>query len=291
MTISAAPPAPSRATDTAQSFSDKMDAFLSWLVTAVPQMNTDISNINTFAGVSMKYTFDGTSQADADPGAGKFRLSAAAQNTSTVIRFDVTDANGVNVTAVLDALDDSTSTANKGILRLQHATDITKWITFNVVSIATPAGYRNITGTVQASSAASPFANGDSIIMSFTRTGDIGSQGPAWTGGSIANRAYTTPQTPAFGATVTIDASLSNTFLVAQLTGNVTTLTINNPADGQSIGIRFAQDATGGRTVTLPASVKAAGAQETGVSRVAWLNLTYVNSASRWEGAWMTVAP
>lgn len=99
----------------------------------------------------------------------------------------------------------------------------------------------------------------------------------------------TSPISITYGATTTINSAQSNVFYVGALTGNITTLTINNPTDGQTINIRFVQDATGGRTITLPSSIKAAGVLETAASRATWLVLTYVSSASRWEGAYSGV--
>ena len=109
------------------------------------------------------------------------------------------------------------------------------------------------------------------------------------TGGPINGRAYTPPSILAFSATPTFDAALSNVFYLGALTGNVTAVVISNPVDGQTINIRFVQDATGGRTIVLPASVKASGEPILPASRASWLVLTYVLSAARWEGAWSQV--
>ena len=78
-------------------------------------------------------------------------------------------------------------------------------------------------------------------------------------------------------------------FEPAALTGNVTSITLSNAVAGQTVQIRFQQDATGGRTVTLPASAKVSGTQETGANRVCWLVLTFSSRAGRWEGNWLTV--
>lgn len=177
-TITALPTPPNPNTDDSTTFDSKASAFTQAMVTMgaelntlAGQMNTEAANINAFVGLAMKYTFS-TTTADADPGAGALRLGSATQNTATVVRMDLADANGNTVTAVLDAMDDSSS-VHKGFLRLQHATDLTKWLLFNVASLASPAGYRNITVSIAASSAASPFADGDSVIASFVRTGDV----------------------------------------------------------------------------------------------------------------------
>lgn len=105
---------------------------------------------------------------------------------------------------------------------------------------------------------------------------------------SAATGANTKPQTVAFSATPAFDASKSNVHYLAALTTNVSP-TISNPTDGQTISIRFQQDATGGRTVTLPASVHATGGPQAAANSVSWLTITYVASASRWEGTWAAI--
>jgi hypothetical protein len=177
-TITALPSPPDPNTDDSTTFSSKASSFTVALVTMgsqlntlVSQLNTEVANINTFTGVSMKYTFS-TTTTDSDPGAGFMRLSTSTQNIATVVRLDTTDANGSVVTGVIDLFDDSSS-VHKGFLRVQHATDVTRWMVFNVTALASPAGYKNITVSVAASSATSPFANNDPVVVSFVRTGDI----------------------------------------------------------------------------------------------------------------------
>lgn len=60
-------------------------------------------------------------------------------------------------------------------------------------------------------------------------------------------------QTPAFAATLALDASLGGNIVVT-LTGNVTSWSIINPQPGQHVVITFVQDATGSRTLASAAS-------------------------------------
>jgi hypothetical protein len=131
----------------------------------------------TGGGISIQYTFS-TTTTDSDPGAGVLRLNQATQNTATVIRADLLDVEGKDWTAALDSLDDSTNTV-KGHIRLFSVADPAKWLLFTVSAVASPSGYRNITVALVASSAASPFGNGDGIVLSFTRAGDKGQDGAA----------------------------------------------------------------------------------------------------------------
>jgi hypothetical protein len=103
-------------------------------------------------------------------------------------------------------------------------------------------------------------------------------------------RALTTPVNVAFSATPTFDSSQSNTIYFGTMTANVTSMTITNAVDGAQLQIRFVQDATGGRTVTLPSNVQVSGSLNTAANAVTWLVLTYVSSASRWEGTWTRVS-
>lgn len=129
----------------------------------------------TSGAISIVYTFD-TTTADADPGAGKLRLSSATQNTSTVIRTDLLDNLGSDWTNVLATLGDSTNTI-KGHFRLFNKTDPTKFIIFTITSLASPSGYKNFTVVVVSSSSANPFVNGDSVVLSYSRAGDKGTAG------------------------------------------------------------------------------------------------------------------
>ena len=106
---------------------------------------------------------------------------------------------------------------------------------------------------------------------------------------SVHAGAYTPSLTPAHSAAPTFDCSTGNVFEPSAMTSNVGAITLSNAAAGQTVQIRFQQDATGGRTVTLPGSAKVSGTQETGANRVSWLVLTFSSRAGRWEGNWLTV--
>jgi hypothetical protein len=107
---------------------------------------------------------------------------------------------------------------------------------------------------------------------------------------SFTGRANTVPVSVAFSATPTFNSAQSNIILFGTMTANVTSMTISNPVDGAQLQIRFVQDGTGGRTVTLPSNVQVSGSLNTAANAVTWLVLTYVSSASRWEGTWTKVS-
>jgi len=141
------------------------------------EVNETLGALNALAagGVyAIPYVFD-TATADADPGPGKLRLSAATQNSATVMRLDLT-ASGQDYATLIDTMDGSTSFI-KGSIRLVKQGDLSKWMTFDVTARAAPTGYRNLAVACTDSSAASPFVAGDALMLFFQRNGDKGDVG------------------------------------------------------------------------------------------------------------------
>jgi hypothetical protein len=169
------PEAPDPATDTPQVFSQKAAASVLAQRALPGQINAAIAELGALAAggaYAFPYVFDSTI-ADADPGPGKLRLSSATQNASTALRIDVLSQSGVSVAGVFDALQAVTS-AIKGAVRIVKQADPTKWLLFDLSTIGTGAGYRNIALTYRAGSGASPFANGDALMVYLDRNGDAG---------------------------------------------------------------------------------------------------------------------
>ncbi|OGA49671.1 MAG: hypothetical protein A3F74_03155 [Betaproteobacteria bacterium RIFCSPLOWO2_12_FULL_62_58] len=152
---------------------DAMVAKLPTLQTQINATGADFDNavaaLAASSAISIPYIFD-TATADADPGAGKLRLDNATQNLAGTMRCDLLDSGAIDRTAVLDTFGDQPNSL-VGQIRLVKTSDPTKWITFDVTALASPAGYRNISVTVTGSSAASPFANADALTLYFTRSG------------------------------------------------------------------------------------------------------------------------
>jgi hypothetical protein len=158
-------------------FDNKMAGFMRDLPTLATQINETTAGLNAVAtggAYALPYIFD-TATADADPGAGKLRLSSATQSAATVMRLDLT-AGGQDYTTLIDTMDGSTSVI-KGSIRLVKQGDLSKWLTFDVTARAAPSGYRNLTVVCTDSSSASPFAAGDALMLFFQRNGDRGQPG------------------------------------------------------------------------------------------------------------------
>lgn len=237
MTIAQALTAPTTAPARSQTqavFDANVDARLAWDATHNTEITTWQAEANALAAsmnavaaggaMSIPYTFS-TTTTDADPGAGILRLDNATQASATTIRADLAGSDATDYTGVLDTFNDSSSTIT-GQIRIVKATDITKWLMFNVTAVASPAGYRNITVANVDSSGADPFTDADALILFFTRTGDVGSAG---SGGLSAPLSTVTA---AASATVDVETTFDSTYdvytIVAHgITVDTTSNTIN----------------------------------------------------------------
>jgi len=124
--------------------------------------------------VALYFTYDNTT-ADADPGAGKFRLNNAAVASATQVYIDLATANGGDVTAWIDSFDDSTNPTIRGELTFVDATDASVWFKLNVTAWTTATGYRKLTVAYVASNGA--LVNGRAFSLQFDRAGDKGADG------------------------------------------------------------------------------------------------------------------
>lgn len=186
-TISGLPSPPNPATDDATTFAAKASAFTTALVlfgTQMTQFGVEVNNTQaqmnaaqTGSAVGIGYTFSTLTTAS-DPGSGSLRLNNATQNASTAVYASNVSSDTTDWGAVIAQFTGSSSTV-KGFLKLHKASDGTKWIVCTLTAVASPTGYKNITLSVIGSSSASPFVNGDSLVMTFTRNGDAASGGGA----------------------------------------------------------------------------------------------------------------
>lgn len=144
----------------------------------------DIGDTITIAAVGpggISYQFS-TTVTDADPGSGKLRFNNATFASITRIFIDDLDANGSDVQAWINALDDSTSTV-RGYLTIFKASNAAIYRIFAISGALTdPGGYTKITVTPVVSNGA--LADNDPIVIMFARTGDKGDTGTAGTNGT-----------------------------------------------------------------------------------------------------------
>jgi hypothetical protein len=136
------------------------------------------------------YTFSTTTTAS-DPGNGTVRFNNATITSVTSIYIDNLDGGGTDVTAWLDTFDDSTGTT-KGYLTFQSSTSsLSAPVIFSVTgSVTDSTGYRTIGVTFVSGSLPS---NSASLILGFSRAGDLGPTGPTGYTGSIGGTGPTGP--------------------------------------------------------------------------------------------------
>lgn len=119
---------------------------------------------------------------DSDPGNGIFRCSGATLALTTYLYIDNLNAASQDISAWLDALDDSTTTADRGRVRLFDPAGSAAFVDFKVNGpVVDGTGYRKVPVAVLtasvATSAAPPFTNGQSVAIQFTPTGNAGLNG------------------------------------------------------------------------------------------------------------------
>ena len=229
MTLTTPPTAPVR-TMTQAAFDAAYAAWIAWQATNVTEFNNEVALLNAGSGmgaIAIAYTFS-TTTTDSDPGNGVLRLDNATQNTATVIRADLLDSGGATVTPVLDTFDDTSGTV-KGYIRLVKASDSTKWLVFSVSALASPSGYKNITVANIGSSAASPFANSDALILYFTPLNVVNN--------SVGDHSVTVHTGNGHGST--------NTKIRRFTTAMVNTGTAITYADSATLGASFTINDTG----------------------------------------------
>jgi hypothetical protein len=172
------PAAPDPAGDSPSVFSTKAAAMVVALKNMVVQLRAAIASFNiALAGSANKipYTIDlGTTMAD--PGAGFLRLNAATQNAATAIALDVIGGDAIDYTGLLASF---ALAANPvlGTLRIEKQGDASKFLVFSLTAMTTPTGYRQLTVACIGYSSASPFAQGDPVVLSFSRAGNQGAAG------------------------------------------------------------------------------------------------------------------
>lgn len=229
MPIDELPDGPDPAVDPPAVFSQKAAASVLAQKAMVTQMNAALSAFDAaLAGgaYAMAYIFNELT-ADADPGPGVLRLDNAAQQAATVLRLNNT-IGGKDYLSVINTFDDSTSLV-KGTIRLVKQSDLSKWLMFNVTGMpGGTAGYQNISVTLITGSSFNPFANGDSVLLYFQRSGDKGT--PTSTFKASDRKASGTAGGSSVAGDITqtrvIGSTDHNNISGASLSGNAIILTI-----------------------------------------------------------------
>jgi len=110
--------------------------------------------------------------ADADPGAGRFRLNNATLANVTAGYFDDLDTDGTSLAPLIDTYDDSTSTT-KGTLILASLDNAENWAAYRVTgSVVDGTGYRKLTLAHIVSNGT--WTANEIFAQDFKRAGDAG---------------------------------------------------------------------------------------------------------------------
>lgn len=153
----------------------------------------------------------------------------------------------------------------------------------NCTGLPVSTGVSGLGANVSTFLATPSSANLASALTDETGTGlNVFNADPTIDGANFTGHAQTAPVAgSSTGGVLTLDMVDSNVF-TSTLTENVTTLTLSNPAQGQTVNILFTQDATGSRTMAWPASFKwpggTAGVLSTNASAVDLLVISYVGT-------------
>ena len=125
------------------------------------------------SAAGLTYTYS-TTTADADPGTGVIRFNNGTLSSATAAYMDDTDANSVDVSTYLLTWDDSSTTSNRGTVKMVKSGTPSTYALYNITGASTDAsGYVKLALTHVASNGS--FSNSDTVIIHNTRTGDTGS--------------------------------------------------------------------------------------------------------------------
>ena len=125
------------------------------------------------SAAGLTYTYS-TTTADADPGTGVIRFNNGTLSSATAAYMDDTDANSVDVSTHLLTWDDSSTTSNRGTLKMVKSGTPSTYALYTISGASTDAsGYVKHALTHVASNGS--FSNSDTVIIHNTRSGDTGS--------------------------------------------------------------------------------------------------------------------
>ncbi len=179
ITIDPLPPAPGP--DRPTTLDADTQAFLNALQVFQAQLNAFGADVPLSVAAAMNpgafsIPYVWKASTSGDPGAGGLGVDHATQTSATAILADPIDGVGINQASVIDQMDDSTNPV-KGYARIVKVGDATKWLFFAGGAVSSPTGYKSIAVSSGVGSSASPFVDGDLVLLTFTPSGNVGPQG------------------------------------------------------------------------------------------------------------------
>jgi hypothetical protein len=134
----------------------------------------------SFGGVTFDYTFS-TDTTTSDPGVGTLKFSNTSINSAGNLYMDDRDDNFTDIQPFLRTIDDSTSPI-KGHFKVSENGSPENFAVFTITSVQELSGYFNIISSYVNGSVTS-FTDGEDVVITFARTGDIGATGSQGTTG------------------------------------------------------------------------------------------------------------
>jgi len=128
-----------------------------------------------FGGATFDYTFSSSTGTPTDLNTGRLRLNNSTVSSATIMFIDDEDDNGTDIQAFLRTIDDSTSTI-KGHVRISNKLNADDFAIFTISSASEQSGFHQV-NVGYVSGSATSFSNGEDIIVTFARTGDLGDKG------------------------------------------------------------------------------------------------------------------
>lgn len=290
MAIRTLPTAPRR-TDDPDTFIANTDAWMTAIPGWTDDVNATAANLNTVAAggaYAIAFKWGVTVNGSIGYAAGGCLVSSAGDaNTQPIITsatnlfLDAKDISGVAIQSLLNSMVAGNGSTIKGHIRLVKLGDQTKWARFSVSAYNNNSSlYGNFTVTPIDASGATPFTTGDTVLLFFQRTGDIGP-----TGTILRRSAAVTTASSLAPNILTTDISIV-TSLNASLTLGAPTGT---PLEGQSLMFRIRDDGTA-RTLAYNGTYRAPTELPFPAATVPgkWTYLGFIYCG--WDGRWDLVA-
>ena len=144
-------------------------------------------NTGAYGGVTFEYTYL-PDTAVSDPGLGNLKFDSNVLAAATILRISEEDATGNILDAFLRTIADSTS-PNKGYAKITSVIDPSVFVIYRIDNLTEIGSYFAVGITYNSGNGTSTyFTTNDDVVISFTRTGDLGFQGNQGTQGFQGNQ-------------------------------------------------------------------------------------------------------
>ena len=128
-----------------------------------------------FGGVTFDYTFS-TNIVDSNPGTGTLKFNNSSLPSGSALYINDRDDNFTDIQTYLRTVDDSTSPV-KGHFKVSEKTAPENFVIYTISALTEKAGYFDI-DCAHVNGSVNSFTDGEDVIITFARTGDIGPVGP-----------------------------------------------------------------------------------------------------------------